>query len=69
MAVDGKNRIEEGGIRALTKQEIDRRIDDLIREVTLLRERAAAEPSEAARPHWIAPAELVRRLRRFMVYN
>jgi hypothetical protein len=61
--------VEKGSIRTLTKQEIDRRIDDLIREVATLRDGDGGEPEAAAHPQWIAPAELVRRLRRFMVYN
>ena len=69
MALSNGDRTAEGTIRTLTKQEIDRRIDDLVKEVALPREVDACAPAETAQPRWIAPAELVRRLRRFMVYN
>jgi hypothetical protein len=67
MGSDRGERIEEPAIRTLTKQEIDRRIEGLIREIALLREDAGE--IGATQPRWIAPAELVRRLRRFVVYN
>jgi len=59
-------------IRALTKQEIDRRIQGLMEEIALLRADridAGPEPVDSLRPRWIEPAELVRRLRGFIVHN
>jgi len=67
MAADRGTRVGQPAIRTLTKQEIDRRIEDLIREIALLRD--DADDGSSAHPRWIAPAELVRRLRRFVVYN
>jgi len=63
--------LKTDAIRPLTKQEIDRRIDDVAAQLSgiepLRRERASAE--DALRPQWIAPAELVRRLKPFIVLN
>jgi len=66
----GANRpcgVESARIEPLTKQEIDRRIDDLVAEI------AAGEPGssdgDTSRPRWIAPADLVRRLQPFIVHN
>jgi hypothetical protein len=67
MGSDREEGIEETAIRTLTKQEIDRRIEGLIREVALLRD--DADEKGSTQPRWIEPAELVRRLRRFVVYN
>ena len=64
--MEQEERIGQPAIRTLTKKEIDQRIEELIKEVTVLRSGKANRSSE---PHWIAPAELVRRLRRFIVYN
>ena len=61
------------GLRPLTKQEIDRRIGDLLAEVAevaeLENDPAVVAESETPPPRWICPAELVRRLRPFVVYN
>jgi len=69
MPSEQETRVGQPAIRTLTKQEIDRRIDGLVKEVALLRGAEGCAPEETAHPRWIAPAELVRRLRRFMVYN
>ena len=72
MALDRRAEADRPAIRVLTKQEIDRRIQGLIQEVSLLRgsrEGAETAADDASRPRWIEPADLVRRLRRFMVYN
>lgn len=72
MTLDRRREAEQLAVRALTKQEIDRRIQGLIEEVAPLRERRAdvdIDPADALRPCWIEPSELVRRLRRFLVYN
>ena len=64
-------RVGTPAIRTLTKQEIDRRIDGLVREIALLRDDPANEggAEDALTPRWLPAAELVRRLRRFIVYN
>ena len=69
MALDGGARAGQPAIRTLTKHEIDQRIQNLIKEVTLLREDEDGDSPDSLHPRWIEPAELVRRLRRFMVYN
>ena len=72
MALDRRAEADRPKIRVLTKREIDRRIHGLIQEVALLRENRAGDGTkaeEASLPRWIEPADLVRRLRRFMVYN
>ena len=67
MGSDRGERTSEPAIRTLTKREIDRRIESLIREIALLRD--DADDGGSLHPRWIAPAELVRRLRRYVVYN
>jgi len=67
--MEREERIGQPAIRTLTKKEIDQRIEELIREVTVLRSGEANRSPASSEPHWIAPAELVRRLRRFIVYN
>jgi len=52
----------ESRMVVLTKREIDRRIDDLVREV-------AAVEEDSSRPRRIKAADLVRRVRPFLVYN
>jgi len=72
MALDRRTKADRSSIRVLTKREIDLRIQGLIEEVALLRDGragAGAEPGDVLQPRWIEPAELVRRLRKFMVYN
>lgn len=56
-------------IRPLTKQEIDERLHGLIAEVAGS-VGGASEPNGSEQvPQWITPAELVRRMSRFLVYN
>jgi len=62
MAVERETGAEHKSVQRLTKQEIDRRIDQLTSQL-------GAERSDSLHPRWIAPAELVRRLRPFVVYN
>jgi len=72
MALEHKTGTEQPAIRALTKQEIDRRIQGLIEEIALPHgepAEAGAEAADSLRPRWIEPAELVRRLSRFIVHN
>jgi len=58
-------------IRTLTTDEIDRRISRLVAEVGGHEDSAAAAcvEIEAHRPRWISAAELVRRMRPFIVLN
>ena len=69
MPAERDTRTGQTAIRTLTKKEIDRRIEELIREVSLLRTGTAEGADGGREPRWIAPAELVRRLRKFIVYN
>ena len=57
-----RTEVRETGMLTLTKQEIDRRIDHLVRQV-------AAGEHESSRPRRIEAADLVRRMRPFLVYN
>ena len=57
-------------LRPLTKQEIDRRIGDLILEVTSQGAESIRQGEvEAFDPQWISSAEFVERMSRFLVYN
>jgi hypothetical protein len=57
-------------LRPLTKQEIDRKVEAVVAEVTWIdSENDDPKVSDALKPRWIAPAELVRRMRRFIIYN
>ena len=57
-------------IRPLTKHELDRRLEQVIAEVALDRRPDESGPQDRKlKPRRIAPAELVRRMRKFIVYN
>lgn len=56
-------------LRPLTKQEIDRKVEAVVAEVTLIDPEIDDTEGDALRPRWITAAELVRRMRRFIVYN
>ena len=62
MASERESGTECKRVQILTKQEIDRRIDRLTSQLS-------AERSDSPNPRWIAPAELVRQLQPFVVYN
>jgi len=62
MAATGDKSPYRAAVQKLTKQEIDRRIEQLAGQL-------AAGSSSSRNPRWIAPAELVRRLRPFVVHN
>ena len=68
MRVDRNYENEERTIRPLTCREIADRLHGVVLEVGGW----AGEPSDTgttAEPRWISSAELVRRVRRFIVYN
>jgi len=72
MAVYREDRTECEPIQRLTKREIDRRIDALVTEVVAHALKDVEQDwigSEPLRPRWISAAELVRRMRPFMVNN
>ena len=57
-------------LRPLTKQEIDRKVEAVVAEVTFIdSESDDPKVSNALKPRWITAAELVRRMRRFIVYD
>jgi hypothetical protein len=68
MAMQRQPVAEREALRPLRKHEIDRRIESLVMEVAATAPGQAKGP-ETLHPRWIAPAELVRRMRRFVVYN
>jgi hypothetical protein len=57
-------------LRPLTKHELDRRVEQVVAELALDWPREAPGSDEdRLRPWRIAPADLVRRMRKFIVYN
>jgi len=72
MAVDHGQRREDVAARPLTRRELDVRMQEVIEEVTAVKENEPAGARQAAaerRPRWIEPAELVRRLEPFIALN
>ncbi len=70
MAVFPPRTLSREILRPLTKQEIDRKVEAVVAEVTLINpEIDNPEGSDTLRPRWISAGELVRRMRRFIVYN
>jgi hypothetical protein len=58
------------GLRPLTKHELDRRLEQVVAELALDWPREESRSDEdKLKPHRIAPAELVRRMQKFIVYN
>ena len=56
-------------LRPLTRDEIDRRIDGVIQTVATAPDGEGTEAATDLRPRWISAAELVRRMRPFVVLN
>ncbi len=56
-------------IRSLSKDEIDRRIDSLVTEVTVSAGDEGPEELGDRNPRWICTSELVRSMRPFLVLN
>jgi hypothetical protein len=71
MAVQRGNSVDEVAVKKLTAREIARRIQRLTSHLGAQREEAVSGTPlpDDLHPRLIAPAELVRRLRRFVVYN
>jgi hypothetical protein len=55
--------------RPLSKDEIDRRIDTLAQRLATSPDEERANAAASCRPRWISAAELVRRVRPFIVMN
>lgn len=66
MDLEGTSLMERPALKHLSKEEIDRRIEKVITQVIAGAEEDADDPT---RPRWITAAELVRRMRPFLVYN
>jgi hypothetical protein len=67
MAVDRSGETAQQVLRPLTREEIMERLQNVASHVASEHEEhAPVEPSE---PRWIRPADLVRRMRPYIVYN
>jgi hypothetical protein len=70
MALETLDRMEQVGLKNLSKEEIDRRIEHVMTRVTTTAGLPEAGPEDGPlQPRWITAAELVRRMRPFLVYN
>jgi hypothetical protein len=72
MGIDRRDSMERVPLRRLSKHDIDRHVEFVVAEVAVGCERAPGSSDDAGaalRPRWISAAELVRRMRRFLVYN
>jgi len=72
MAIDRDNRIGTASLKPLTRDDLDQHIQHVASEVACdaavdLVAEAASE--ETLKPRWIRAADLVRRMRPYMVYN
>ena len=61
--------LSQPAFRPLSKDEIDRRIDTLAQQLAVTPDEERADPAPSCRPRWISAAELVRRVRPFIVMN
>jgi len=55
--------------RPLSKDEIDRRIDTLAQQLAVTPDEEREDAAASCEPRWISAAELVRRVRPFIVMN
>lgn len=69
MALETLDRMERKGLKNLSKEAIDRRIEQVTAEVTSTAGLEPAPEDDAMHPRWISARELVRRMRHFLVYN
>lgn len=70
MGAENVRRNASEGFRSLSKREIDRRIEQVMASVMSCEDLDDAGNGEGhLRPRWISAAELVRRMRPFMIYN
>ena len=72
MATDRDNRIQTASLKPLTRDDLDQHMQHVASEVAcdavvdLAAEAASEEP---LKPRWIRAADLVRRMRPYIVYN
>ena len=72
MASDRDNRIQTAALKPLTRDDIDQHIQHVASEVAcdaVANLAAEAASEETLKPRWIRAADLVRRMRPYMVYN
>jgi hypothetical protein len=72
MAIDRDDRIRTVGLKPLTRNDLNQRIQRVASQVACdskVDVRAEAESDESLKPRWIRPADLVRRMRPYIVYN
>jgi len=72
MASDRDNSIGTASLKPLTRNDLDQHIQQVASEVAsdaVVDLAADAASDEALKPRWIRPADLVRRMRPYIVYN
>lgn len=72
MASDRDNRIQTAALKPLTRDDIDQHIQHVASEVAcdaVANLAAEAASEETLKPRWIRAADLVRRMRPYIVYN
>jgi len=72
MAFDRDNQIQTASLKPLTRDDLDRQIQHVASEVAsnaVVNRAAEAASDETLKPRWIRPADLVRRMRPYIVYN
>jgi hypothetical protein len=72
MASDRDNSIGTASLKLLTRNDLDQHIQQVASEVAsdaVVDLAAEAASDEALKPRWIRPADLVRRMRPYIVYN
>ena len=72
MAFDRDNQIQTVSLKPLTRDDLDQRIQRVASEVAsdaVVNRAVEAASDETLKPRWIRPADLVRRMRPYIVYN
>jgi hypothetical protein len=72
MAIDPETRVLNASLKPLTRDDIDQQIQYVASQVAcdaIVDLTAEAASDEPLKPRWIRPADLVRRMRPYMVYN
>ena len=72
MAFDRDNQIQTVSLKPLTRDDLDQQIQHVASEVAgdaVANRAAEAASDETLKPRWIRPADLVRRMRPYIVYN
>jgi hypothetical protein len=72
MAFDRDNQIQTVPLKPLTRDDLDQRIQHVASEVAsdaVVNRAVEAASDETLKPRWIRPADLVRRMRPYIVYN